>query len=179
MPSATDPLRHEVRIAAPPEVVFAYFTDPIRIVRWMGVSALLDPRPGGTFRVEVNGRDVVLGEYVEITPPHRVVFTWGFDGSEPFVAAGSTRVEVTLEPDADGTLLTLRHHDLAPPARPPHAEGWAHYLARLARAAAGDAPGRDPWITTDQYLRSPPPSSRAGSNTPMRSSSTCPVSALS
>jgi uncharacterized protein YndB with AHSA1/START domain len=70
MPGATDPLRSEVRIAAPPEVVFPYFTDPARMVDWMGVSALLDPRPGGTFRVEPNGRDVVLGEYIEVEPPH-------------------------------------------------------------------------------------------------------------
>ena len=71
MPGETEPLRNEVRIAAPPEVVYAYFTDPVRIVHWMGVAALLDPRPGGTFRVEANGRDVVIGEYVEVDPPHR------------------------------------------------------------------------------------------------------------
>ena len=82
MPSATEPLRNEMRIAAPPELVFPYFTDPARMVDWMGIAALLDPRPGGTFRVEANGRDVVLGEYVEVEPPHRVVFTWGFEGAE-------------------------------------------------------------------------------------------------
>jgi uncharacterized protein YndB with AHSA1/START domain len=70
MPGGAEPLRNEVRIAA-----------------------LLDPRPGGTFRVEANGRDVVIGEYVEVDPPHRVVFTWGFEGADPFVAPGSTRVE--------------------------------------------------------------------------------------
>ena len=75
MPAGTEPLRSEIRIEAPPEVVFPYFTDPTRMVHWMGVAALLDPRPGGTFRVEANGRDVVLGEYVELDPPHRVVFT--------------------------------------------------------------------------------------------------------
>jgi uncharacterized protein YndB with AHSA1/START domain len=146
VPSATEPLRHEVRIAAPPEVVFPYFTDPGRMVGWMGVAALLDPRPGGALRIEANGRDVVLGEYVEVDPPRRVVFTWGFDGAAPIVAAGSTRVEVTLERDGDGTLLTLRHHGLEDPVRNGHAEGWTHYLVRLAQAAAGDSPGRDPWI---------------------------------
>jgi uncharacterized protein YndB with AHSA1/START domain len=150
MPSATDPLRNEVRIAAPPEVVFPYFTDPARMVDWMGVGALLDPRPGGTFRVEANGRDVVLGEYVEVEPPHRVVFTWGFAGTERVAAAGSTRVEVTLEPDGDaGTRLVLLHHDLPEALREAHAEGWNHYLARLAPVAAGTPPERDPWIVTD------------------------------
>src|SRR5919107_6437406 len=99
MPGATEPIRSEVRIAAPPEIVFAYFTDPTRIVDWMGIAAVLDPRPGGTFRVEANGRDVVLGEYLEVAPPRRVVFTWGFEGPDPIAPAGSTRVEVTLEPD--------------------------------------------------------------------------------
>jgi uncharacterized protein YndB with AHSA1/START domain len=147
--SRTEPLRHEVRIDAPPEVVFPYFTDPARMVSWMGVAALLDPRRGGALRIDVNGRDVILGEYVEVDPPRRVVFTWGFDGAEPLVAAGSTRVEVTLEPDGEGTLLTLRHHGVPGPAREAHAEGWSHYLPRVALAAAGHAPGRDPWIVDE------------------------------
>jgi uncharacterized protein YndB with AHSA1/START domain len=147
MPSETEPLRHELRIAAPPEVVFPYFTDPARMVEWMGVAALLDPRPGGTFRVEPNHRDVVLGEYLELEPPHRVVFTWGFAGTERVVAAGTTRVEITLEPDGDGTRLVLRHHDLPAVARDGHAEGWPHYLERLGAAAEGAPAGADPWIT--------------------------------
>jgi uncharacterized protein YndB with AHSA1/START domain len=149
MPGETEALRNEVRIAAPPEVVFSYFTDPARMVNWMGVAALLDPRPGGTFRVEANGRDVVIGEYVEVDPPHRVVFTWGFEGADPFVAPGSTRVEVTLERDGEGTLLTLLHHGLAADASDAHAEGWTHYLARLARVAAGEPAEPDPWIVNE------------------------------
>ena len=47
MPGATEPLRHAVRIEAPPEVVFPYFTDPERMMSWMGIAAMLDPRPGG------------------------------------------------------------------------------------------------------------------------------------
>jgi uncharacterized protein YndB with AHSA1/START domain len=149
MPRGTEPLRKEVRIAAPPDVVFAYFTDPARIVHWIGVAALVDPRPGGSFRIDVNGRDVVLGEYVEVQPPHRVVFTWGYEGAERPVAAGSTRVEVTLEPDGEGTLLTLTHHGLPERARDAHSEGWAHYLARLAPVAAGHPPDPDPWIVNE------------------------------
>jgi uncharacterized protein YndB with AHSA1/START domain len=150
MPSATEPLRHELLIAAPPDVVFPYFTDPARMTAWMGVAALLDPRPGGTFRVEANGRDVVVGEYVEVEPPHRVVFTWGFDGSEPAIGPGATRVEVTLERAGDGTRVVLLHHGLAEAMRSAHEEGWAHYLARLVAAASGDPPGPDPWIVNDR-----------------------------
>lgn len=149
MPDGTDPLRNELRIAAPPEVVFPYFTDPARMVSWMGVAALLDPRPGGTFRVEANGRDVVIGEYLEVDPPHRVVFTWGFEGADAFVEPGSTRVEVTLESDGDGTRLTLSHHGLADGARDAHAQGWSHYLARLGPVAAGHPSEPDPWLVTN------------------------------
>jgi uncharacterized protein YndB with AHSA1/START domain len=149
VPGSTEPLRSEVRIAAPPELVFPYFTDPARMVGWMGLAALLDPRPGGTFRVEANGRDIVLGEYVEVRPPHRVVFTWGFEGADPVVPAGSTRVEVTLEPDGEGTRLTLLHHGLPEAVRDAHAEGWGHYLGRLAPAAAGRPHVPDPWIVHD------------------------------
>jgi uncharacterized protein YndB with AHSA1/START domain len=149
MPGGTEPVRCEVRIEAPPEVVFPFFTDPARMVSWMGVAALLDPRPGGTFRVEPNGRDVVIGEYVEVDPPNRVVFTWGFEGIEPVVEPGSTRVEVTLEQDGDGTLVTLAHHGLADGARDPHAEGWSHYLARLTPVAEGRPSEPDPWIVND------------------------------
>jgi uncharacterized protein YndB with AHSA1/START domain len=151
MPGATEPLRHELRIAAPRDVVFGYFTDPRRMVEWMGVAAVLDPRPGGALRLDVNGRDVVVGEYLEVEPPRRVVFTWGFEGSDRIVAAGSSRVEVTLEHDGDGgTLVVLSHHDLTGPARAAHHDGWTHYLARLAGAASGTPPGRDPWLVDPQ-----------------------------
>jgi uncharacterized protein YndB with AHSA1/START domain len=145
MPSATEPLRHEVRIAAPPEIVFAYFTDPARLVEWIGIAALLDPRPGGTFRVEANGRDVVCGEYVEVEPPRRVVFTWGFEEADGLVPPGASIVEITLTPDGDGTLLRLTHRDLPGPSRPQHDQGWEHFLDRLRSAAAGADPGPDPW----------------------------------
>jgi uncharacterized protein YndB with AHSA1/START domain len=141
----TEPVRVQVRIAAPPEIVFPYFTDPVRMVDWFGVGALLDPRPGGTFSVDVNGRDTVAGEYVEVDPPRRVVFTWGFAGGGRATAAGSTRVEVTLEPDGEGTLVVLQHHGLSGTAATSHEEGWAHYLARLAPVAAGAPPVPDPW----------------------------------
>jgi hypothetical protein len=78
-----------------------------------------------------------------------VVSTWGFDGPDPFVAAGSTGVEVTLAPDGDATLLTLLHHGLEDGARDPHAKGWSHYLARFAPVAARRLPEPDPWIVNE------------------------------
>ena len=54
---------------------------------------------------------------------------------------GSTRVEVTVEPEAGGTLVRLRHLDLPEQAREIHGQGWELFLGRLAIAAAGGDPG--------------------------------------
>jgi uncharacterized protein YndB with AHSA1/START domain len=138
-----------VRIAARPEVVFEFFIDPVKMVQWKGVDAMLDPRPGGTYRVNVTGKEVALGEYLEIVPYSRIVLTWGWEGSP--IAPGSTRVEITFAPDGDGTILKLRHSGLAGEAVLQHAEGWDHFLARLALAATGQDPGPDPMVETDPH----------------------------
>ena len=46
-------LEREILIEARPEVVFAYFTDPGKIVLWLG-RATLEPHPGGHLRIEIN-----------------------------------------------------------------------------------------------------------------------------
>ena len=140
-----DIVEREVRIAARPEVVFLYFTDPARIVQWKGISAFLDARVGGVYRVNVTGRDIALGEYLEIEPYSRIVISWGWESGP--VPPGSTRVEITFIPDGDGTIVRLRHSGLGGEAAAQHAEGWEHYLARLVLAAEGTDAGPDPWVT--------------------------------
>jgi uncharacterized protein YndB with AHSA1/START domain len=139
------PVEREVRIDAPPEVIFKFFVDPEQMIRWKGVEATLDPRPGGIYRVNVTGADIVRGEYVEVSPNERVVFTWGWEGEGNPVPSGSSTVEITLVPDGATTLVRLRHHGLPGGPEDRHAEGWEHYLARLAAAAAGRDAGPDPW----------------------------------
>ncbi|TMD70292.1 MAG: hypothetical protein E6I81_14425 [Chloroflexi bacterium] len=122
----------EQRINAQPATVFAYLTDPARFVEWMGIGAELDPRPGGIFRLDVDGVHHAAGRFVAVEPPHRVVFTWGWEGS-PEVAPGSTTVEITLVPDGEGTLLRLRHTDLpTEEQRASHRGGWVQYTRKLA-----------------------------------------------
>jgi uncharacterized protein YndB with AHSA1/START domain len=134
-----------IRIDASPSTVFGYFVDPDRMCAWMGVAAEVDPRPGGAYRVDVNGRDVAVGKYVEIRPDERVVWTWGWDGNDG-LPPGSTTVEVTLTQDGDGTVVRLRHSGLpTEDAMKRHGEGWDHYLDRLAVAASGGDPGTDAW----------------------------------
>jgi len=128
----------EIRIAAPPDVVAAFFTDPARVVTWMATRADFHPVARGKLRLEFDRpggtTDVVLGEFVEVSA-RRIVFTWGFEGGVS-LPPGSSRVEVTLTPDGDGTRVRLVHRDLPVDQREAHAGGWTYFLERLAAAAA-------------------------------------------
>jgi len=133
-------------IGAPPETVFAYFTDPERWLRWQGVEAALEPRDGGAFRMNVRGDGWAAGRFVEVRPPERVVFTWGWEGQDG-LPPGSTTVEIDLRADGGGTTLTLRHRGLPDDtAAEQHRAGWDHYLDRLRIVAAGGDPGPDPTV---------------------------------
>jgi uncharacterized protein YndB with AHSA1/START domain len=135
----------EVRIEASPDEVFPFFTDPDKMIVWKAVEATLDPSPGGIFRINVTGHDVARGEYVEIDPPRRVVFTFGWEAEGSPEPPGSTTVEVTLVPDGEGTLLRLVHSGVPEEMREGSSGGWDHYLRRLVVAAEGGEPGPDPW----------------------------------
>jgi uncharacterized protein YndB with AHSA1/START domain len=131
-------------VAARPETVFPYFIDPSRYVLWMGYDATLDPVPGGAYRVRMAGGAEAVGEFVELDPPHRLVFTWGWS-HDPGVPAGTTRVVITLAEENGGTRVLLRHHDLPDPdQRDHHCKGWDTYLSRLQRWIQGVDPGPDP-----------------------------------
>jgi uncharacterized protein YndB with AHSA1/START domain len=147
-------VEREIRIAASPETVFDFLTDPEKQVLWMGRRAELEPRAGGVYLVEINDRLTAKGEFLEVEAPRRVVFSFGWEvievhAGEHDVPPGSSRVEVTLEPDGEGTLVVLRHFGLPEEARPMHGQGWELYLARLAAAVTGGDPGPDPNLTAD------------------------------
>src|SRR4029077_12588782 len=110
------------------------------------------PRPGGVYRVLVGGRFQSAGEYVEVVPNEKVLFTFGWDQEGHPIPAGSTTVEITLHPEGDKTRVRLVHRGLPDDAVSDHSHGWDHYLARLAVAATGGNPGPD----------TPPPDADAG-----------------
>lgn len=141
----------ETRIDARPETVFAFLTDPEKYRLWQGLSAELDPRPGGTWRVRFTEHTTASGEYVVVDPPHRLVFTWGWESDVDLppglgqVRPGSSTVELTLDRDGDATLLRLRHTGLPEELSVrAHAWGWQLYVPRLETSAAGGDPGPDP-----------------------------------
>jgi uncharacterized protein YndB with AHSA1/START domain len=139
-----------VTIEARPETIFPFFTDEDLWSQWGGVGTL-DPRPGGIFRSAVNATHIARGEFVEIDPPHRVVFTWGWEGEESSVPPGSSTVEVTLTPQGEQTTVHLIHRDLpSPESAESHTTGWEHYLERLRILGMGGDPGRDPWAEEEE-----------------------------
>jgi uncharacterized protein YndB with AHSA1/START domain len=134
----TGALEMTQRIDAPPEIVFAYLTDSRRFVRWMGIGAELDPRPGGRYRIDVDGEHIASGEYQVVDPPHRLVMSWGWEG-HPTVPPGSTTVEITLTSERGATVLRLRHLGLpGDDERRVHGAGWTQYMSQLAAAAGRD-----------------------------------------
>ncbi len=130
------------RIRATPDQVFDYLVDRDKLLRWMGTDATIDPQPGGVFHVDVNGRDVASGSYVEVERPSKVVFTWGWEGSDD-VPPGSSTVAIALRADGADTIVELTHAGLPGGDSDPHRMGWTHYLARLVIAGAGGDPGHD------------------------------------
>ena len=146
-------LVREIVIAASPATIFEFLTMPEKHVEWNGTTAELDPRPGGVYRVLTGGAHQAAGEFVEVVPDEKVVFTFGWDQPEHPIPPGSTRVEVLLIPEGDKTRLRLVHSGLPDDAVSDHTNGWDHYLGRLAHVAAGGAvdPDRGP----DQGQASP------------------------
>jgi len=136
-------LVREIHIKASPEVIFGYLTEPEKYVEWGGTEAVLDPRPGGTYRVLMGGTHQSDGEFLDVVPNERVLFSFGWDEPGHPIPGGSTQVEIRLEPDERGTTVRLTHSGLPEDAVADHTGGWDHYLGRLEVAATGGIPGPD------------------------------------
>jgi uncharacterized protein YndB with AHSA1/START domain len=135
---APDGLGYELRIDAPPEVVWRFWVEPERMVRWMGAVATLEPRAGGMFRIDYGQGDTIAGEYLELDEPRRLTLRWAWETDDP-VEATASRVEIELDAidGGEATLLRLRHLELTGPGQLSHDEGWRYFLPRLVEAVAG------------------------------------------
>lgn len=144
MTTDTTRIEQKIKIEARPETVFSFLTDPAKLAMWQGQHIAVDVTPGGMHRVVIRDGVVMRGEYLEVTPPTRLVYTFGWEGDDNPIAAGSTTVTYELVPDGEGTMLTLTHTGLPDEeAAKMHAMGWEHYMVRLGIAAIGDDPGPD------------------------------------
>jgi uncharacterized protein YndB with AHSA1/START domain len=137
-------VERELFIDAPPERVYELLTDAEYLVEWMAPEADIDSRVGGQIRWTHFNGDSVIGNFVELIPARRVVFTYGWDRPDVAIPPGSTTVEIDLRPARNGTRLKLVHRGLSGPMADAHAGGWANYLTRLAALAEGRHPGPDP-----------------------------------
>ena len=152
MASSTETtVERTIAIDASPETVWQFLVDPDKTTAWWGMTASFDPRPGGAYRIEVIPGHTASGEFVELDPPQRLVYTWGWEatgGEANRVPPGSSTIEIELVPDGAGTVLHFAHRDLpSSDAADSHAKGWDHYLERLAIAARGGDPRPDPWLS--------------------------------
>lgn len=127
-----------VTIAARRETVFRYFTDSERFAAWWGAGSTIDPRPGGAVRIRYPNGVEAGGEVIEIAPPERIAFTFGYDSGQP-VPTGGSRVTMTFDETAAGTLVRLRHELPTAEAWDAHVQGWRYQLSVFANVVAKEA----------------------------------------
>ncbi|MBI1204183.1 MAG: SRPBCC domain-containing protein [Rhodopseudomonas sp.] len=138
--SASPSLTIKRRFDASPARVFAAWTDPEKMSRWMGppdvirVIAESDLRVGGRYRIQmVMANDVhdVSGIYREVVTNEKIVFTWAWKSTPE----RESLVTVTVKPDGDGAIMTLLHEQFFDEtARDNHNKGWTAIMDRLAQA---------------------------------------------
>jgi uncharacterized protein YndB with AHSA1/START domain len=131
----------EIVIDARPDTVFPFLTDPAKHGEWLGSVLELDPRPGGAYRVSLGNNHLAAGEFVEVVPLERVVFTFGWDIPDHPIPAGSTTITISLIPEGEKTRVQLVHSGLPADAIADHRGGWDHFLGRLSVLATGGDPG--------------------------------------
>jgi uncharacterized protein YndB with AHSA1/START domain len=126
------------RFKVPPAKVFAAWTDPEKVKRWMGpgevkvLSAENDARVGGRYRWVMQAPDGekhdVSGVYREVVANEKLVFTWAWISTPE----RESLVTLTFKPDGDGTLMTLLHEQFFDEkARDHHNQGWTSAVDKM------------------------------------------------
>ena len=132
-PSTTLVLRRT--FAASRERVFRAWITPEALEHWLrprGMSVTvraLDARVGGSFRFELENGSSIVGTYLHIVPPEKLVFTWSGEATQ------SRETVVTLDFLDHGpvTEIVLTHEGLSTPELRALVEGgWPSLLAALA-----------------------------------------------
>jgi uncharacterized protein YndB with AHSA1/START domain len=141
-------LRLERTYDAPPEEVFNAWTNPEVLRRWWAVDpegstpiAEVDLRVGGQYRLSMEDpsgtRHTVGGEYREVSPPQRLVYSWCWEQDNGQPGHVST-VTVEFQADGERTNLVLEHTGLASAeSRDQHAHGWNACLEILQSRVFG------------------------------------------
>jgi uncharacterized protein YndB with AHSA1/START domain len=141
----------EIEIAARPDTVFRFFTDPARWASWWGAGSTIDATPGGRVLIRYPGGVEAAGQVVEIDAPKRIVFTYGYVSGTP-IPAGASRVTIGVATSAAGSRVTLRHELDDAAVRDAHVQGWRYQLSLFANivsaeVAAGVPQAVDGWLS--------------------------------
>jgi uncharacterized protein YndB with AHSA1/START domain len=137
----TDLVEYELEIDAPPAIVYELLTTVDGLKRWIAADAVVEPVPGGILRWTHENGATMLGRFVELDPPRRLVFSYGWEGDLMGLPPEASTVDIQLEPSGTGTLLRLAHRGVPPDAADDHRRGWIHFLGRLRDAAQEITPG--------------------------------------
>lgn len=133
-------IRKSIWIDASPAEVYEYFTDSEKFARWAGLSASLDPRPGGKFRHDMGSFGAVKGTFLHVEPGRSL--SWEILAPEGSGAPPNI-IEISITPEADGARVEIRQTGLAAPFGSMASRGWDHHLARLSVIVQGGEPGPD------------------------------------
>lgn len=127
------------RFKAAPAKVYAAWTDPQKMMRWMGPPSVIrceaesDLRVGGRYHIKMvvpGDEHNVSGVYREIIANEKLVYSWAWKSTPE----RESLVTVTFKPDGDGTLFTLTHEQFFDEAaRDSHNGGWTGALEKLAK----------------------------------------------
>jgi len=130
-------------INAPRNRVYAAWTDVEQLKQWFGPEKvrtrdiIADARVGGKYQwdlVDPEGEEMtVFGEYRELVPGRKIVFTWKFEDDEDWKNHTSV-VTVELSDHDGGTELRLIHEQLPrEQSRNGHNDGWNSALDKLEK----------------------------------------------
>jgi uncharacterized protein YndB with AHSA1/START domain len=181
MTTLTHQLDRTIVIGAPPPVVFRYFTDPERWAAWWGVGSTIDARPGGRVFVKYPNGVEASGEVLEIAPPARIVFTFGYASGTPN-APGASRVTIALTAAGKRTCLQLTHAFADADVRDHYVQGWRYQLSVFANVVADAAHANvaaavdawfEAWAETDAGRRTAALAQVAAGGVHMRDRFTC------
>ena len=116
--------------------VFRHLTTEEGLLRWMAIAVVAEPVAGGRLEWTHENGDTMIGRFIELDPPWRLVIAYGWKNGQMGVPAESTTVEITLEERDGKTTLSLVHRGLLPAAVDAHQSGWAYFLTLLNEALA-------------------------------------------
>lgn len=117
-----------------PEQLFSHWIQPDLLRQWWPPQAEIEAQSDGHYHLMWPSMNWHLrGTYSTFEPGKTLAFTWAWD-HEPNRPART--VEVQLQPQGDGTRLTLTHGTYTDSPedqneRQGHIEGWQHFLGQL------------------------------------------------